>query len=90
MPRPRQRATIGSNDRDSPMEKELPDIPDTRASPAVSDITVLRLVLFVLKNGILYFFFKVIFFLIVTFLILALLVPAATAKARCIIPQTKK
>ena len=47
----------GSNDRDSPMEEELPDIPDTPASPAVGDITVLRLVLFVLKkNGILYFF----------------------------------
>ena len=47
----------GSNDRDSPMEEELPDIPDIPASPAVSDITVLRLVLFVLKkNGILYFF----------------------------------
>ena len=35
----------GNSSKDSPME-ELPDIPDTPASPAVSDITVLRLVLF--------------------------------------------
>ena len=38
-------------DRESPMEdEELPDIPDTPASPAISDITVLRLVLFCFKK----------------------------------------
>ena len=59
------RAEGGNSSRDSPME-ELPDIPDTPASPAVSDITVLRLVLFFLKRYCV-FFFRVTFFPYINF-----------------------
>ena len=47
----------GEEEESTEMELELPDIPDTPQSPAVSDITVLRLVLFFI------YFFANIFFL---------------------------